>query len=228
MITNIRGMSGSGKSTAVRNIMERYPTLNVLLTDKKRPLLYKCSGLAEYNDLIVLGPYDQKNSVQGADSIDNNDRIRLLLTTYDDLGYDVLFEHFMLSGNVSFMLDLANEGRKVNVCRLDVPKAQVALQRQNRSIANGGTGQFSATSFKHDDSKILESFDKLSLEPNVNTMVITQTDAVTKYYQMVKPAVVNNIVDNTDLWELKCKYKNLKGEKKQSRLDKISLGDLFE
>jgi adenylate kinase family enzyme len=75
MIVNLRGTSGSGKTTVVRGLMEKYPSIRALGPEKK-PEGYECL-MANFPGnpppLYVVGSY--KNVCGGCDGIKTQDEI---------------------------------------------------------------------------------------------------------------------------------------------------------
>ena len=137
MIVNIRGLSGSGKSTSVRKIMDLYPEKQVLLKTNRRALVTLCKR-ENFTDLIVIGPYDSDVKTTGCDVIPYNDQVKLLVRYFHDLGFNVLFEGMILSIS-NMLLELANESISSKALLLDVPEDVVKTQRKNRAVQRGNT-----------------------------------------------------------------------------------------
>ena len=119
MIINIRGTSGSGKSTIVREIMKQYPTVCKVKEDgRKRPLSYSCVK-PMHRPLMVLGHYE--TPCGGCDTITSMDKIYALVRHAHEEGYDVLYEGLLLSAEVNRCQQLHEDGLPLLVIGLDVP-----------------------------------------------------------------------------------------------------------
>ena len=100
MILNFRGTSGSGKTTVVRGLMAKYPTITPLGEfPEKKPDGYECRpGVDKFNkilpNLYVVGSY--KNTCGGCDGIKTQDEACARVRRYAALG-DVLFEGLLIS-----------------------------------------------------------------------------------------------------------------------------------
>lgn len=104
MIVNLRGTHGSGKSTVVKKILDKYGS-EPLESEQKRgglkTLVYrvdltpKDKNLAKY--LMVIGNYD--NACGGCDGIQPYERIWPLVDKYGRIGYHVLFEGALVSSS---------------------------------------------------------------------------------------------------------------------------------
>lgn len=101
VIVNIRGTHGSGKSTVVKKIMEKYGAAVVeheQKTRSTRPLVYKVIMPGDpLKWLFVIGPYT--SACGGCDAIQPYDRIWPLVDKYGALGYHVLFEGALVSSS---------------------------------------------------------------------------------------------------------------------------------
>lgn len=126
MIINIRGTSGTGKSTLARQLMALYAPnpLRYRKEGRKQPLGYRfrnsrarettktglrlehpAQGLARrawnqefHRDLAVVGHYE--TDCGGADTIPDYDELFELVRNGSDAGMDVLFEGLLISGDV--------------------------------------------------------------------------------------------------------------------------------
>jgi cytidylate kinase len=93
VIINIRGTSGTGKSTLVREIMSRYTFKDPLPGPTKKLLGYHCR-LQGASDLYVVGSY--LNECGGCDGIKTQEEICQRVRAWATLG-DVLFEGVIVS-----------------------------------------------------------------------------------------------------------------------------------
>ncbi len=89
MIVQIRGTSGSGKTTAMRKIMERLPLEPTYINGRRNPIYYVGGGVA------VLGSYSA--TCGGVDSIHSYDELQSLVRGLQDFNQYILMEGLLLS-----------------------------------------------------------------------------------------------------------------------------------
>lgn len=103
MIIQVRGTSGSGKSTIVKNVMALYRNVRpVMRTGRKRPIAYRCGVKPE--ELTIIGHYETKCG--GCDTISTPGQsypiiFELIRRNATD-GRNVLFEGLLISGDVKW------------------------------------------------------------------------------------------------------------------------------
>lgn len=151
MIVNIRGGSGSGKSTVVREIMEHYPMrVPRFVEGRKRPLWYDLYDDADADpderpDLRVLGHYEAPCG--GCDTISKNPSdpdekamafIHRLVREADDEGINVLYEGVILTTILGGLPELYKEGRPVVVVNLTSDLETCLLGISERRAAKEG------------------------------------------------------------------------------------------
>lgn len=94
MILNVRGTNGSGKSTIVRAILDRFTSTPIYgVLGPKKPEAYRLL-LKDDKILFLLGPY--QTPAGGADCIQPYDNIPILVDKYAKLGH-VLLEGVLVS-----------------------------------------------------------------------------------------------------------------------------------
>jgi hypothetical protein len=102
MILNIRGTSGTGKSTIARQLMACYEPnpLRYRREGRKQPLGYRYAAKDRtlQRDLAVVGHYE--TDCGGADTIPDYDDLVSLVRQGSMNGMDVLFEGLLFSGDV--------------------------------------------------------------------------------------------------------------------------------
>lgn len=102
MIINIRGTHGSGKSTVVRQIIERYAGQPMMLPNQKKPAGYCMPGAAKVQHyhfnrpLYVVGPY--VTACGGCDAIQPYSDIWPRVADFAQRGH-VVFEGALISTN---------------------------------------------------------------------------------------------------------------------------------
>lgn len=224
MIINIRGLSGSGKSTAVKKIMDLYTDCQVVLKNNKRPLAYKLTGYGN-NPLIVIGAYDDSSHTAGCDTIPYNDQVFLLVRHYDSLGYDVLYEGMIHSMSATIPNTLHAEGRTVYGIVLEVPLDVVEKQRIQRAQNAGRTGEFTTATGMSNEKSLYSSYDKM-LEAGVYAFKTTQADIINEFTKVVTSQPTRTQSDDYDRMELEYKYHAIKADRKEPE-DKTNFNDLF-
>lgn len=134
-VINIRGTSGSGKSTVARQLMALYQPnpLRYREEGRKQPLGYRykrrvSEDFRECNhvyDLAVVGHYE--TDCGGADTIPDYDKLMSLVMAGMDAGMDVLFEGLLFSGDVKHTTELREYAEKQGTM-LHVVAMQMDLQ----------------------------------------------------------------------------------------------------
>jgi len=137
MIIKIHGTSGSGKTTAVRELMSRAVVVPTPIYDinGRRPEAYECCLPGVKTPVYVLGPYTAVCG--GMDSISDVEEHIRLLHHYADLGH-VVYEG-LLSSEYYGRLGVASEryGADHVFAFLDTP-IEVCIERvKARRIAKG-------------------------------------------------------------------------------------------
>ena len=116
MIITLRGTSGSGKSTIVRNVMRNYETgTPVFVTGRKQPMYYILSHPGR-KSLIVMGHYE--TACGGCDTLNGLDMIFDHVRKFDSEGFNVLFEGLIVSSDYKRTVELHTEGRDIHVIQL--------------------------------------------------------------------------------------------------------------
>lgn len=128
MIIQIRGTSGTGKSTVVREVMKRYNPARqkVFRTGRKQPLCYFLpwlggpeDSLPEEHGLVVVGHYE--TACGGCDTLPSYDASIEIVREAHSRGFDVLFEGLLISGEVRRCAELHADGLPYHVIGLEVP-----------------------------------------------------------------------------------------------------------
>lgn len=127
MLINIRGTSGSGKSSLVREIIARYATVEHFKPEgidypkeRRQPWAYRCRMEdAKHRELMILGHYE--TACGGCDTLAPMDFIFNFARLGHTLGYDVLFEGLLISADFNRTVALHNDGLPLIVIGLDLP-----------------------------------------------------------------------------------------------------------
>lgn len=124
MIIQIRGTSGSGKSTIVKTIMELYakPWRKVYREGRRQPLYYRLTHPKSFfkPELAVIGHYEAKCG--GCDTISIPGQsypiiFDLIKRNIED-GRDVLFEGLLISGDVKWTGNLVETTKEILIIEL--------------------------------------------------------------------------------------------------------------
>lgn len=122
MIINLRGTSGSGKSTIVQNVMKRYQVKHAVRSKddaRKRPIGYILKSPTTSRWLAVPGHYEI--ACGGCDTINSMDQVFAQVKEADAYGYDVLFEGAIVSTLARNVIELHLSGHPVHVISLNTP-----------------------------------------------------------------------------------------------------------
>jgi hypothetical protein len=152
VILNLRGTSGSGKTTVVRGLMAKFP-INQVVGEEKKPYGYECrpdrsghnpgdDAFADRPNLYVVGSY--KNTCGGCDGIKTQDEICDRVRTFAPKG-DVVFEGLLISHLFSRYVSLDKEMQALGQhtiwafldTPLDVCLDRVRARRDARAAAKG-------------------------------------------------------------------------------------------
>lgn len=130
MIINIRGTSGSGKSTIAKKVMSLYrgPHIRYFEEGRRQPIGYACHRENSGKPLAVIGHYEI--ACGGTDTISGYEKIFALIRKAHESGMDVLYEGLLLSGDVKWAAKLHEDGLPLLVIGLNVP-IEVCLDAVN-------------------------------------------------------------------------------------------------
>lgn len=117
MIIQIRGTSGSGKSTIVRRVMEMFPEREPQFIDgRKQPILYVLrNGFSP--PLVVLGHYE--SPCGGCDTLESFDEVFSLAEAAHEGGYNVLMEGVLMYCEIPRTLGFHLLGYPQHIIALD-------------------------------------------------------------------------------------------------------------
>jgi thymidylate kinase len=138
MIINIRGTSGSGKSTVVREAMKLCQENGIITpvhqAGRKRPVGYVCepypvskdplvrsmaSSVCLEGTFAVVGHYD--TACGGCDTIPKMEMISNLVREFHGRGFHVLYEGLLISPDCKWIKAMREDGLPVHVLALDTP-----------------------------------------------------------------------------------------------------------
>lgn len=130
MIIQIRGTSGSGKTTVMRKVMEHFPLVPVYRDGRKQPLYYK----SDDHNLSVLGHYE--SPCGGCDTIGSARQIFDWIQTLCLFKY-TLCEGLLLSEDVKWTTQLRHD--EVQVIFLTTSLEQCLANIRKRRDAAGNS-----------------------------------------------------------------------------------------
>lgn len=139
LILNIRGNSGSGKSTIAHQLMESFPTEKLDIDAKGRPNNYMVQ-LSRYRKLFIIGRYETQCG--GCDQVGSSEEVMRRVEHYQTQG-NVLYEGLLLSTTYGAMgLWSKQWGKRMVYAFLDTP-LEVCLRRvEARRETAGNTKPF--------------------------------------------------------------------------------------
>lgn len=202
MIINIRGLSGSGKSTAVKNIMALYTHKEPIHFGKRSdPMGYKLSADG-INSLVVLGPYENEFTVSGCDVISYQGQVQVLLQHYTSLGYDCMYESMNLSDNASLPMWAVALGA-VAVLYLDISATRAAAQRVARSQAKDPKKVLKTANGIKDPNNLERVFVALSAVDGIECQRVSYANVVESAHallsnQPIREILADNICELSD------------------------------
>lgn len=146
MIINIRGTHGSGKSTLVRSLLDRYGAS--VDGSEKKPLGYRFQPEWLSKPVYVVGFY--RTACGGCDLIHPYDRIWPRVAHYAELGH-VIFEGALISGNYGSIGRASERYGDQFVFAFMTTPLEVCIERvRRRRLAKGDTRPFNT---KNTESK---------------------------------------------------------------------------
>lgn len=140
MIINIRGTSGSGKSTIVRKVMDHYLSRTpIFVPGRARPVGYRLARIlpcGQVRELYVVGHYEVPCGGCDTLSTDHLKTVYGLVREWAPLG-SVLFEGAILSTDSRHLLELSKERKDILVLRLTTSLEACAAGVMERRAAKG-------------------------------------------------------------------------------------------
>lgn len=178
-IVSIRGTHGSGKSTIVKKIIDKYkgvPRLN----EKGKPMGYEVQ--LPKSQLFVVGPY--VTACGGCDAVQPYSDIWPLVDRYAQMGWDVLFEGALVSssyGSIGHSMNYwqTNQGATCKFAFLDTPLATCLERIAARRAARGNFEPVNPlnTTVKHQN--VLRTKDQMrKLGSSIGIVDVDYTQAV--------------------------------------------------
>lgn len=155
MIINVRGTSGSGKSTIVREVMKLYDHRDPMHVEGRRqPIGYRLTSLGR-RALYVAGHYETECG--GCDTISKSamDTIHGLVRSWHASGADVLFEGLLVSAEARRLIDMHADGvDDILVIILTTPIEQCLEGILDRRMRRGASSELGPNTLKNLESKM--------------------------------------------------------------------------
>jgi len=136
VIVSVRGTSGSGKSTVVRRVMEKYHCESIEVGWRKRPLGYLCYAEG-HRTVFIPGHYE--TDCGGCDSLPSIEFTFKLMRKYMDQNCDVIYEGLITQSDVNRLMDLHKEGHEVHVFGINLPLKECLVAVQGRRDARAAS-----------------------------------------------------------------------------------------
>ncbi len=155
MIINIRGTSGSGKSTVMRRVMSEMTLQPHSVPGRRNPLFYT----ARYRDrrVAVLGHYESECG--GCDTINSYSTLTQLIRDLTAKGESILMEGLLLSEDTKQTLSLGVEDLRVLFLTTPIERCLDNVKR--RRLARGNNKPFNPTNTSRRVTTILRAREKL-------------------------------------------------------------------
>lgn len=173
---NVRGTGGSGKSTLIRRIMERYSVKGVVHREgRKQPISYLLSN-GNSTPLEVIGHYE--TACGGCDTISSPDEVYRLVHEALDAGHHVLFEGIIIGDDVTRAVGLKKRlGADFHVIALNTPIEVCLAGIQARRDARGETKPLSETNTRSRAERLKRIMARLK-DSSVNARWMSRDDAL--------------------------------------------------
>lgn len=166
MIINVRGTSGSGKTYAVRQLMEHLePCGEVYGTGDMFPESKVLAHVFfhELQPVFVIGDYSS-SECGGCDKIRTQNKVCALIRHFSQFGH-VIFEGMILSNNYSRYVTLAEElegyGEKFAFMYLTTPIEVCLEQVRERRLAAGNTDPLDPTNTVRKHDQVVSCWEKM-------------------------------------------------------------------
>jgi len=132
VVYNIRGTSGTGKTTLVREIMARYEERKpIFIEGRKRPIGYVLTRPRHSfvtRPLFIVGSYE--SVCGGCDTITVRTDVYKVARQYHAAEHDVIFEGLLCSDECNHTMQFHIDGIPITVVALNTP-IEVCLERVN-------------------------------------------------------------------------------------------------
>lgn len=177
-IVNLRGTSGSGKSTVVFDLMAQYPTEPI--KEKGKIIGYVIHAI-DAGDIYVLGRYE--TDCGGCDTIMDINVTRKLIKRFAKKG-NVLFEGLIVNNAYAGNLEVMRKTKQdFHFAFLDTPLRTCISRVKKRRKAKGNTKPFNqenTVKMYHSNHRMLER----AVQDRANPVVIDHKNATQEVYRL--------------------------------------------
>lgn len=185
MIITIHGTHGSGKSTAVRKVIDHFPSKEVIMRyPRRRPFGYVLSHPDRSVPLIIPGHYD--TPCGGCDSIPVVDDTYHFIGQEAEKGNDVLFEGILAQHSTGNLLSLAPWKPIVLVLKISDQEATEAVV--DRRLARGNIKPFNPENVIKENAGIKRRIPKLK-DAGFDVRWVSREEAVTTCLELLRVGV---------------------------------------
>lgn len=179
MIINIRGTSGSGKSTTVRKLMEMFPTLPVM--SKGVIIGYRID--TDWGPLFAVGKYE--TPCGGCDGIKTQDEVCARIRKFAKKGH-VIFEGLIVTDcPARYKKLLPTLGQPYNFCFLIAPLKTCIRRVEKRRRDRGNTKPLDPTNTTQKWVRNAKAFDKF-IEEGFPVTRMNWRDPVSDVIELLK------------------------------------------
>jgi hypothetical protein len=194
MIIQVRGTSGSGKTTIVRNIMELFPPENkkpVMRTGRKQPIAYRFRHpVPEHKELAVIGHYETKCG--GCDTISTPGQsypiIFELIRRNAEEGRNVLFEGLLISGDLKWSSQLKDLDFRIIELTTSLDECLESINTRRKARLEGSGKEFTPVDPNNTSSKhalIQRCNEKLNREHGIVIEKLSREDAFNRIKELL-------------------------------------------
>lgn len=193
MIISIRGTHGSGKSTVVKALIDRYVNDRLVgCLSRSRPEAYQLIIPGVLRPVYVLGPYE--TACGGCDSIQPYSLILGLLEKYCPIGH-VVFEGALVSsshGKVGAFMDKFKENSVMAF--LDTPLEECVARIRRRREARGDTRELNTANTDGKYKSVLRHRSKVLEWGVVRAVDVSHVEAVPEIIRLLIEAGDDSLV----------------------------------
>lgn len=177
MIVNIRGTGGSGKSTLVRLVMDRYPVkIPKFIEGRKQPYGYLLArDVADTPMLWVVGHYN--TACGGGDTLKSPGDVFDSVRDKAEAGYDVLFEGIISQDDVTRTIAL-HRSFPLLVLALTTPVEECLKGIQARRDERGDERPLSSKNTESRNRRLMTSILPRLKDAGVEVMKLSREDAL--------------------------------------------------
>lgn len=194
MIIQIRGTSGSGKTTVMRTVMrglvEDDSTLDqCFISNRKKPIAYRHRG----TNTLILGHYE--STCGGCDNVGSAAKVYDLIQSHYNSSYNILCEGLLLSEDTKWTKSLFDTyGNGLQVYFLTTSLEDCLRRVRNRRLEAGNDKSLDPTNTTNRVA-VIERARKKLVEYGVWCRRVSSFQAPSIILNLIKPTVFPRILD---------------------------------